>query len=63
MKSQRGRWGFVLVLVLVAVLVLGCHSEDRALVLEGLRAGERCAAAVFDAGLRDASVLDAGGSP
>lgn len=61
MKRSRGRWGFVLVLVLVLVLGgLSCHGDERALVLEGLRASERCALAVFDGGVLDASVLDGG---
>lgn len=45
MRTIR-RWA---VAVLVAVLVgLGCKADDRALVLEGLRAGERCAVAFLD---------------
>lgn len=46
MKTIRRVMG---VLALLGALVgLGCKADDRALVLEGLRAGERCAVAFLD---------------
>lgn len=51
--------GVVGLVVGLAVGSLGCRAEERALVLEGMRAGERCAVALLDDAGRPAKCVEA----
>ena len=56
-STVRGVVGLVVGLVVGALGA--CRADERALVLDGLRAGERCAVAVLDDAGRPAKCVEA----